>query len=209
MVGSDGDTSDSPRFAYNLEAFTFFVDGQRAWGVTSALEALGLYPPAKDYQRHLGRAVHTAVELHFLYGVGPERHTPHVRARLAQYVRFLDREQLTPVACEVFSFAHLNGVPVVAITDLVVLTRDNTLRLIDIKTGPDRYPNNLQTAAGVLTLQRLGLDIPERQVVSLHEDRVERSWHRRQRDFDDLTALFTKLGQRPGRSYEADLSSVS
>ncbi len=187
------------RFTYDLNRFTFYVGLQRAWGVTSALQALGFYPPGEEARRQVGKAVHTAVELFLTYGVEPHRHTPYTRARLEQLLRFLDRERLVPVAIEVFAYAMIEHVPIVAVSDLVVATPASTLRVVEIKTGPDRPPNNLQTAAQALTLQSAGLDIAERQVVSLGADHFERAHHRRQQDFDDLRKLFLKLGPRPQR----------
>jgi hypothetical protein len=197
------------RFAYNLNDFTFYVSDQRAWGVSSALQALALYPPGYEAERQVGKAAHTAVELYLLYGVQPHQHTPHTRARLEQFLRYLDRERVIPVGIEVFAYAMVEHVPIVAITDLIVLTPANTLRVVDIKTGADRYPNNIQTAAEALTLQSAGLPIAERQVLTLHEDRYVRAHHRRQQDFDDLKKLFLKLGPRPQKltTYEADLRS--
>lgn len=197
------------RFTYDLETYKFYVGEQRAWGVTSALQALSLYPPGEEARRQIGKAVHTAVELYLTYGVQPHQHTPHTRARLTQFLRYLDRERLIPIGIEIFAYAHIEDVPIVAISDVLCATPTNQLRVVDIKTGPDRYPNNLQTAAQQLTLQSAGLNVTERQVVSLHDDHFVRVHHRRQKDFDDLRALFLKLGPRPQKltTYEASLRS--
>lgn len=196
------------KFSYDLDQYRFYVGEQRAWGVTSALTALALYPPSEEPQRQFGKAVHTAAELYLTYGVTPDKHTPHTAARLTQFLRFLDRERLTPVGIEVFAYAMIEHVPIVAITDLLCLTPANTLRVVDIKTGKDAYPNNLQTAAQQLTLESLGLPIAERMVLSLHEDHYVRVHHRRQQDFQDLKKLFLKLGPRPQKlPYEPELRS--
>ena len=200
MVRSGG------RLTYSLTEFAFYVDEVRAWGVTTALQALNLYPKGEQSQRQLGKAVHTAVELFIQYDLPPSAHSPRVQSRLKQFLKFLDRERVIPVAYEVFAHAFIDAIPIIAISDLVVVTPANTLRVIDIKSGSDTYPNNLQTAAQQLTLQHIGLDVTERMVLSLHEDSYERSFHRRARDFDDLAKLVTKLGPRPQKyPYETEL----
>lgn len=187
------------RFSYDLDSFQFYVGERCAWGITSALAALGRYPAGEEARRQVGKAVHTAVELYVAHGVEPHQHTAHTGACLEQFLRYLDRERAEPVAVEVFAYARVDDVPFVAITDLIVSTPARTLRIVELKTGPDKYPNNLQTAAQQMTLNSLQLyEVSERQVVSLYADHYERAWHRHgERDRAEVRGLFRKLGPRP------------
>lgn len=185
---------------------TYYVGDLRCWSITGALRAAGKqksFDGVPTFYRDRGKAVARAIELHELGDLDEDSIDPtHVRPRLDQWRRFVDREVAQVLGVELVCWAWAaEGNPFVAILDAVVRMKDGTLRVIDAKCGKNARSYELQTAAQeIALLDRLRDDSPlpgvERGVLELGERDYRWVPHRKRGDYSEVLEIITALGPR-------------
>ena len=144
-----------------------------------------------------------AIELHEMGDLDESSVDEHVRPRLDQWRRFVDREVDYVLGVELVTWAWAaEGIPFVAIIDAVVRMRSTGwLRSLNAKCGKNRRVYELQTAvelfafADQLHLGRAD-EYLERGVLELGEKAYQWVPHRKEADFAEAINMFVDLGPR-------------
>lgn len=183
---------------------TYYVDGIWCWSPTAAFAAKGLtgdFAGIPVFYRDRGSAVAKAIELHECGDLDPETVDEHVRPRLDQWRRFVDREVDYVLGVELVTWAWADAdhtIPYVTIIDAVVRTKRGKLRSLNAKCGKNRRVYELQTAAETHAFHgQFGLQEQiERGVLELGENDYRWVPHSNQRDFTEVLQMFCDLGPR-------------
>lgn len=195
---------------------TYYVGDLRCWSITGALRAAGKqksFDGVPTFYRDRGKAVARAIELHELGDLDEDSIDPtHVRPRLDQWRRFVDREVAQVLGVELVCWAWAaEGNPFVAILDAVVRMKDGTLRVIDAKCGKNTRSYELQTAAQTIALSEMVVMPPAdfdrhgrkldpenyaRGVLELGERDYRWVPHRKRGDYSEVLEIITALGPR-------------
>jgi hypothetical protein len=183
---------------------TYYVGDLRCWSITGALRAAGKqksFDGVPTFYRDRGKAVARAIELHELGDLDEDSIDPtHVRPRLDQWRRFVDREVAQVLGVELVCWAWAaEGNPFVAILDAVVRMKDGTLRVIDAKCGKNARSYELQTAAQTWALNSMMVGrnaAHERGVLELGERDYRWVPHRKSGDYAEVLEIITALGPR-------------
>jgi hypothetical protein len=183
---------------------TYYVGDAWCWSPTAAFSATGLtgdFARIPEFYRERGSAVAKAIELHECGDLDEESVDQHVRPRLDQWKRFVDREVSCVHGVELVTWAWADAahtIPYVAIIDAVVSMRRGGLRSLNAKCGKNKRVYELQTAAEAYAFATmLGESrAPERGVLELGEDDYRWVPHRKGGDFDEVLRMFCELGPR-------------
>jgi hypothetical protein len=182
---------------------TYYVDGVWCWSPTAAFAATGKtgdFANIPVFYRDRGSAVARAIELWECGDLDEDTIDEHVRPRLDQWKRFVDREVDYVLGVELVTWSFADDacmIPFVAIIDAVVKMRNGTFRSLNAKCGKNRRVYELQTAVEATAFTRqMKLPAIDRGVLELGEKDYNWVPHRKVGDYAEAMQMFCDLGPR-------------